>query len=213
MVQLCAECAKACRILEVEETVEACRLAKPYPSTFFAFCWQVQFSLLQFASWTCIGQWNVFHCLKLCMEAGAGGVGSLARLLIQDHCNSSLLQKLSFSFFKSLYDPQNIKTAKVHCIKIEVISNSQHKYIISFTLENFRSLESVNSSVSKKMLLLQDSCFRFKQKQSTLLFVQKWAIRKTPLRVRQRSGAVSFLSISKSSPKSFFLLRRCYSAD
>ena len=138
------------------------------------------------------------------MEAEARGVGSLARLLIQDHCNSSLLQKLSFSFFKSLYDPQNIKTAKVHCIKIEVISNSQHKYIISFTLENFRSLESVNSSVSKKMLLLQDSCFRFKQKQSTLLFVQKWAIRKTPLRVRQRSGAVSFLSISKSSPKSFF---------
>ena len=47
---LCTECAKACRTLEVEETVEACRFAKPYPSTFFAFCWQVQFSLLQFAS-------------------------------------------------------------------------------------------------------------------------------------------------------------------
>ena len=93
MVQLCTECAKACRILEVEETERACRFEKPYPSTFFAFCWHVQFSLLQFASWTCIKQWNEFHCLKLCMEAGAGGVGSLARLLIQDHSNSSLLQK------------------------------------------------------------------------------------------------------------------------
>ena len=28
----------------------------------------------------------------------------------------------NFSFFKSLYDPQNIKTAKVHCIEIEFIS-------------------------------------------------------------------------------------------
>ena len=62
MVQLCIDRAKACRILEVEETVEACRLAKPYPSTFFAFCWQVQFSLLLFASLIWTKQWNVFHC-------------------------------------------------------------------------------------------------------------------------------------------------------
>ena len=194
--------AKACRLLEVEETVEACRFAKPYPSTFFAFCWQVQFSLLLFASWICTKQWNVFHCLELCMEAEPGGGGSLARLLMQVHCNSSLLQKPSFSFFKSLLWPTKHKDGQSSlpwnwsCLSTQV----QYKfYIGEIPMTWISEFISQQKDASPTRQL-----FKRNTEMINIVFREKWSFKKTPLRVRQRSGAVSFLSISKSSPKSFF---------
>ena len=73
------------------------------------------------------------------MEAKAGGGGSLARLLIQVHCNSSILQKLLI-LQKSIW-PTKHKDGQSSLHWNWIYLNSQHKYILNSTLlENFHHL-------------------------------------------------------------------------